>query len=155
VLLSHFAARTSEESRTVNGVAHSTFQEAARTHGLILDRNNEARTAFRLAYEMCRPPRELRFLLALGVLSGADLNALLPEFEQVLGDEGDGPVQIREKMTNVSVGPGTISRHSKTSQTNRRQLQWISYMIQTVPLLIRRSDICFCKTVLAPGKHTK
>jgi hypothetical protein len=50
---------------------------------------------------MCRPLSELRFLLALGVLSGADLNSLLPEFEQVLGDEGDGLIQIREKMNEI------------------------------------------------------
>jgi hypothetical protein len=50
---------------------------------------------------MCPPPSELRFLLARGVPSGTDLNALLTEFEQVLGDEGDGPVQIREKMNEI------------------------------------------------------
>jgi hypothetical protein len=40
-------------------------------------------------------------LLARSVLSGADLNGLLLEFEKILGEEGDGAVQIREKMDGI------------------------------------------------------
>jgi hypothetical protein len=85
----------------VNGVLHSTFQEAARAHALPLDRKDEARTALRLAYEMCRSLSELRFLLALSVLSGPDLDGVLHKFEKILGDEVDGLFQIREKTNGI------------------------------------------------------
>jgi hypothetical protein len=50
---------------------------------------------------MKRPPSDLRFLAALGSEMGMDLNKLIMEFEQILGDDEDDGTAIRGKITKI------------------------------------------------------
>jgi hypothetical protein len=71
ILLLNIPTRSWQQLRTVKEMTYSKFAEAARIHGLILDRAHEARTAMLLAKDLRRPPSDVRFLFALGAESGA------------------------------------------------------------------------------------
>jgi hypothetical protein len=95
--------RSWQELRTINEIIYSTFAEAARLHGLILDPEHEARTAMLLAKDLRRSPspRDLRFLFALGFESEATDQMLFDVFKDAIRDEGDTDDSIRWKIKTI------------------------------------------------------
>jgi hypothetical protein len=87
--------------RIVNEITYSTFAEAARIHGLILDREHEARTAMLLARDLCRSASDLRFPFALGFESGATDQMLFDDFQDAMRNEGDTDDSIRLKIETI------------------------------------------------------
>jgi hypothetical protein len=101
ILLSIIPTRSWVQLRIINEVTYETFSEAARVYGLILDRQDEARTALVLARDLHRPPSNLRFIFALGIDCGANYEALFEEFKDFMRDDGDTDDTIRMKIEKI------------------------------------------------------
>jgi hypothetical protein len=74
---------------------------------------------------MNTPPSDLRFLAALGLEMGANLNELIMEFEEVLGDGGDDDTAIRGKITRIKarlrawIGPSPGNNQALSPRQDR------------------------------------
>jgi hypothetical protein len=101
ILLSNIPTRNWQELKTINDITDRTFAEAARIHGLILDRQHEASMVILLARDLRTPPSDPGFIFVLVIESGAGYQMLFDEFKDAMSNDGDNDDSIRKKIKTI------------------------------------------------------
>jgi len=100
-LLVHRSAHSWTDLRTVEGVEHATFQEAARAFGLFTN-NDEAILAFEELLQMGASPAQLRWLFAVLGAEGEPVLLLWEKYEDNLSAD------VRDTLLQTNPHPAAL-----------------------------------------------
>ncbi|KAJ7939857.1 hypothetical protein B0H13DRAFT_1850064 [Mycena leptocephala] len=112
-LLLHRTARDWIDLRTINGVVHGTYQEAARAMGLFNNRD-EGIMAFEELLESGTPPTQLRWIFAVLAVEGSSALTIWGAHECALSAD------IKDSMQRVTPDPPAPLSHLCSSDAREK-----------------------------------